>query len=99
VLDDGGLVRRCGFILALMMPGLTLLVVTGVWVAYGMLVGVGGARVTRRQAVELALLLVGPIWNRNGNAAHIGPALHAGAPRRIRVAGGARAKATPQRRL
>ncbi len=39
--------------------GLVLLL--ALWVTYGMLVGVQGARVRRRQAAELALLLVGPL--------------------------------------
>jgi hypothetical protein len=45
----------------LLIAGLGLFLVVGLWVAYGMLVGVRGARVRRRQAGELALLLVGPL--------------------------------------
>jgi hypothetical protein len=38
-----------------------VLSVLALWVAYGVAVGVRGARVTRRQAGELTLLVVGPL--------------------------------------
>jgi hypothetical protein len=49
------------FIFYQMRPALVLLFLLALWIVYGMLVGVRGAKVTRRQGGELTLLAVGPL--------------------------------------
>jgi hypothetical protein len=50
-----------GFIFPMMLPAFWLLLILAAWVVYGMQFGVRGAKVTRRQAGELTLLVVGPL--------------------------------------